>query len=1516
MLKNSVQEVAGWVGLIPQLNQQVSPGLPGTHPSFSLMLDTPNNSIPLKSNDLQSNTYLAIPCKKNFNQVENIAALTPAAKSMAKKAVTSSVNATKKSLTALKSVVNMVILNKRNQSLGINDTQLQSSSPIQENDASKLPNKLDLINDSSEDTQLELTPNLEQGGYLDFKQVLTPKVVEMIPNSQLSKDVLNISKSSVFAMPLDSQWYLLNQLRIHAGAPERSDMGIEKLLNYYHQLLFLEKKFPFATDMSDIKFTWQEAFITTDKKVQTSCIQYEKAATLFNVAAILSQIAVNQKNWASEDTRTGAIYFQKAAGVLLFIRDMLCQRFTVKLEKASDLSEQSLTAFSQIMLAQASQCFLDKATFDEVNSKTLSKISAYVSDCYDLAYRESTNLNSNIIKPRLPKSWINLIKGKSLIFSAIAHFHTSPELRSDLAVAERVARLAIANEKAQSAQKIVRETSGIDSDIFQKHVESISQAYILVESANFEKHHQSSIDPRLLAALKKPKEALVRPIEISAVMGDSTRFSDILSSVRPTSTQEMIVQFLNLAAKFVESSNRDLRDCVLDIDLKLAHFNLNPDEKNELSIENYESFDYERYEENKKLAKNLVMTIKELQKEEQSIRNIDLLEDLKNIHDQTSNNLTQIFQIANDPRKDSLESSERTKIDQLHVEALDICEEVRLLRLEVRELTQLYECDISDFCVMEWSEAKLREILPCLDPNHQPDVSVHVLQQRITNVQVCKKQLLSLIDRVLEIRNECGQKLSEIARFKNDEYEELKNLDSTEVMVMISSQKEMIKSQKEQIKNLLKNKDVLIEQIKDKNLGMEQIMKGFYEVEQSRKILTSFQIACEGFSKFRKTVESEMKKSITIRSKSLQILQSLTEISRNYAALPQNLSQSIKNQQIQMLDDNFRAENDMQNPNSQSIDRLSWDVSDLTSKSSTGGDDSIEQPESDQKFENLVSRFDRLKNVEDAQDRGKIDSMLVKSPFEKLSSNRVIAAMQSVRNAAGPVNRREPQFAVKQELNSIQSNTPTDGTANVKQGPLQMQPQVNSIENELNQLNERRQPRSIPKFAPLSVSGASTESVEITNVQIPKTPEIQHANSSLPSQKSSFITAPEAPRREVSVTWAADLIDQTSMEEDGSYDPQFSESSSSYTSPSENLQNLSNDNSVQPKFRFENSQISNSVVESGTESNSGSVIIINTLGKRASSTSKSAGMNPQETSADNFNETKNSASISQWIEQQEKYNDSNGSFNLPSTQSHQQQQKIAKKPTTQKSKPVNRKPVTFIANSDHFMSASKSVTTAAEAVVAAASSATAAVNSMANVTSSVASVASAAAAAAVAASTVVRALTPDLENNKNDILKRRLKNDFQLRDSKGKKVLPGKPLSESKELEHQNARNNVSANYVLPSTVRINEEKIKYQKSPIFKYFDPTKQTSMTNSSMTAVVGEIGGEDEYSNAKLGAGKFRGRDHGKRVVSDTWSPQFSAVGKLRNDYNKIKTNSMREVMDNVIADNQNLLSHFGSSSKIA
>ena len=67
-----------------------------------------------------------------------------------------------------------------------------------------------------------------------------------ISHGQVAQYIREIESSSM--VPSDEQWYALNQLRIHAGAAERSERGIEQLMQYFIQLCWLEERFPFESD--------------------------------------------------------------------------------------------------------------------------------------------------------------------------------------------------------------------------------------------------------------------------------------------------------------------------------------------------------------------------------------------------------------------------------------------------------------------------------------------------------------------------------------------------------------------------------------------------------------------------------------------------------------------------------------------------------------------------------------------------------------------------------------------------------------------------------------------------------------------------------------------------------------------------------------------------------------------------------------------------------------------------------------------------------------------------------------------------------------------------------------------------------------------------------------------------------------------------------------------------------------------------------------------------------------------
>ncbi|ORY36707.1 BRO1-domain-containing protein [Rhizoclosmatium globosum] len=380
-------------------------------------------------------------------------------------------------------------------------------------------------------------------------------------------------RNSIINLPSSNQWSLLNSLRIHAGTPERSEDGIEKLLQYYAQLLNLSQKFDFESGRHSINFNWYEAY-SPDRQITHSCIHYEMACVLFNVAAVYSQIACAQRLSTTDGKKLAAAYFKKSAGVLMHVRDTHCQRAQIRLEKTSDLTDQFLTASAQVMLAQAMECYFEKANDDKVSSPTMSMLATQTADYYELALRHSKEGIHILSRQRFPRTWIQQLTAKSFIYAAIAHFHAPLSLPAEQALGERIARLTIAKNLATRAFKSSSSIGGTVHDIVKGYLDVITSSHLLADAANFEKHNHAAVDASLVTALKRPNEALVVPIPAAESIGDLQRFSDVFAGFKPVEEDLNLEVLSTFAVEVVERASRNLEAHRKEIEAEIKRHNV------------------------------------------------------------------------------------------------------------------------------------------------------------------------------------------------------------------------------------------------------------------------------------------------------------------------------------------------------------------------------------------------------------------------------------------------------------------------------------------------------------------------------------------------------------------------------------------------------------------------------------------------------------------------------------------------------------------------------------------------------------------------------------------------------------------------------------------------------------------------------------------------------------------------------------------------------------------------------
>lgn len=159
-----------------------------------------------------------------------------------------------------------------------------------------------------------------------------------------------------------------------------------------------------------------------------------------------------------------------------------------------------------------------------------SVLAVYVSDLYDVTVRHSTQLES-LLKSKLPRKASNHIKAKCNLFIAIAQFHTGPSSSAERSVGERLARLESGKKYMAASIGFAQEVGGILNDNVMRHAKNLTIAHLCLDAANDESINDTPYDPRLLAPLRRPPEALVHPIEPTDLLDSITSCFDLLDGV-------------------------------------------------------------------------------------------------------------------------------------------------------------------------------------------------------------------------------------------------------------------------------------------------------------------------------------------------------------------------------------------------------------------------------------------------------------------------------------------------------------------------------------------------------------------------------------------------------------------------------------------------------------------------------------------------------------------------------------------------------------------------------------------------------------------------------------------------------------------------------------------------------------------------------------------------------------------------------------------------------------------------
>lgn len=211
----------------------------------------------------------------------------------------------------------------------------------------------------------------------------------------------------------------VDHLRDNILDTDLSDQSLADHVSYYYSVDILIKKFP----SDQICFTWYQTLSTSSISSKQYSFQWDQVNALYNIASLysLKAIDLNVSNDGSYLTKQ-CKYFQLCAIILNFIitnynsnlsRD---QEMNLSSSTAPVTDTPTLLSLKFLMMAQAMECFWQKAIKDNLKDKIISKMSSQIVQFYEntISYGKRSIL--------IRSDWIEKFEDKKLYFQAVTFY--------------------------------------------------------------------------------------------------------------------------------------------------------------------------------------------------------------------------------------------------------------------------------------------------------------------------------------------------------------------------------------------------------------------------------------------------------------------------------------------------------------------------------------------------------------------------------------------------------------------------------------------------------------------------------------------------------------------------------------------------------------------------------------------------------------------------------------------------------------------------------------------------------------------------------------------------------------------------------------------------------------------------------------------------------------------------------------------------------------------------------------
>ncbi|EJS41597.1 rim20p [Saccharomyces arboricola H-6] len=315
--------------------------------------------------------------------------------------------------------------------------------------------------------------------------------------------------------------------RNNAITPDISIDGLDILKTYHTILLQLEKKFP----NNQIEFTWFQTLSQKSRGCSQYSLQWEEITIIYNIGCMYSLLALNS-NDSAESLKKSCLYFQNSAGCFKYVLE---HQATLKSTPVVD--DSTASTLTNLMLAQAQECFWFKAVQDNHKDSLIAKLSQQIVDFYGKAISDAQK--SGLIR----NDWINHLKAKKAYFCAVTYYRMGLSFNEKKQFGNMVKSL-------QTALKFVNESKLSSQAKFKTVIEStLKEAqrdndFIYLQQLPLE---LPTIKPALM----------VKPSPVATLLPSTNNTEQLFKDLIPIEVMDYCTAYNERQDKYIEQRVRD-----------------------------------------------------------------------------------------------------------------------------------------------------------------------------------------------------------------------------------------------------------------------------------------------------------------------------------------------------------------------------------------------------------------------------------------------------------------------------------------------------------------------------------------------------------------------------------------------------------------------------------------------------------------------------------------------------------------------------------------------------------------------------------------------------------------------------------------------------------------------------------------------------------------------------------------------------------------------------------------------